>query len=163
MTPGVYRPVAATVRPVQTSRNRGRVPPEQVTLRTGDRVRVEVLADQTGYVTLFNVGPSGDLSLLYPDAPPAGGAAPTVWANQPLNVLGVEMQPPAGRERLFAVWSRRPLTLPLAQLHGAVTQGEVPLSSPYRATRNMVKVKQSVEALAPGEWHAVVLEVDHEG
>jgi serine/threonine protein kinase len=163
MTPGVYRPVAATVRPVQTSRNMARVPPEQVTLKTGDRVRVEVLADQTGYVTLFNVGPTGDLSLLYPDALPAPGAPPTVWANQPLHVLDVQMQPPAGRERLFAVWSRRPLTLPLAQLHGAVTQGEVPPSSPYRATRNMVKVKQSVAALPPGEWHALVLEVDHEG
>jgi hypothetical protein len=161
-TPGVYRPVAATVRPVPTSRNMGRVPPEQVTLKTGDRVRVEVQADQTGHVTVFNVGPSGDLSLLYPDAPPAPGAPPTVWANQPLHVLDVEMQPPAGRERLFAVWSRRPLTLPLAQLHGAVMQGEGPLSSPYRATRNMVKLKQSVEALPPGEWQAVVLEVDHE-
>jgi serine/threonine-protein kinase len=164
MTPGVYGPVATTVRPVQASRNMKKVPPpEQVALRTGDRVRVEVLADQTGYVTMFNVGPSGDLSLLYPDVPPAPGAAPTVWANQPLNVLDVEMQPPAGRERLFAVWSRRPLALPLAQLHGAVTQGEVPPSAPYRATRNMVKVKQSVVALPPGEWHAVVLEVNHEG
>jgi len=162
MTPGVYRPVAATVRPVHLSRNMGRVsPPEQVTLKTGDRVRVEVLTDQTGYVTVFNVGPSGDLSLLYPEASAAPGAPPMVWANQPLNVLDVEMQPPAGRERLFAVWTRRPLPLQPAQLQGIADRGEMPASSPYQATRNMVKMKQSVEAMPPGEWHAVVLELDH--
>jgi hypothetical protein len=161
MTPGVYRPVAATVRTVRATRNMARVPKEEVTLKTGDRVRVEAMADQTGYVTVFNVGPSGDLNLLYPDALQTSGTPPTVQANQPLHVLDVQMQPPAGRERLFAVWSRSPLTLPLAQLHSAVTRDEVPLSAPYRATRNMVKVKQSVEALPSGEWHAVALELDH--
>jgi CHAT domain-containing protein/tetratricopeptide (TPR) repeat protein len=38
-----------------------------------------------------------------------------------------------------------------------VTWGEALPSVPYRATRNMVKMKQSVEALLPGEWHAVVV------
>jgi hypothetical protein len=32
-----------------------------------------------------------------------------------------------------------------------------------QATRKMVKVKQSVEKLSPGEWHAVVLELEHLG
>ena len=60
------------------------------------------------------------------------------------------------------MWTRRPLPLQAAQLQGIADRGEVPASSPYRATRNMVKMKQSVEALWPDEWHAVVLEVDHE-
>jgi serine/threonine protein kinase len=162
--PDTYRPVATRgARPDSLTRNMKKVPrpPEQVPLRTDDRVRIEVLADQTGYVTVFNVGPTGDLNLLFPDEPVAAGAAPTVWANQPLHVLDVEMQPPAGRERLFAVWSARPLMLSLEQLHGAVQKGEVPLSPSYQATRNMVKVKQSVAQLPAGEWHAVVLEVEH--
>jgi hypothetical protein len=161
--PNDYRPVAARgARLDPLARNMKRVPPppEQVPLRTGDRVRVEVLADRTGYVTVFNVGPTGDLNLLFPDEP-AAGAGPTAWANQPLQVPDVELQPPAGRERLFAVWSRRPLALSLEQLHGAVARGEVPLSEAYRATRNMVKVKQSVAQLPRGEWQAVVLELDH--
>src|SRR5262249_38509259 len=162
--PDVYRPVATRgARPDALARNMKRVPPppEQVPLRTGDRVRIEVLADRTGYVTVFNVGPTGDLNLLFPDAPPSADAAPTIWANQPLRVLDVELQPPAGRERLFAVWSSRPLTLPLEQLHGAVERGEVPVSGAYRATRSMVRVKQAVAALRAAEWHAAVLEVAH--
>jgi hypothetical protein len=63
-------------------------------------VRVEVLADREGYVTVFNVGPSGDLNLLYLDAPPAPEAPPTLCASQPLHVLDVELRPPTGRERL---------------------------------------------------------------
>jgi hypothetical protein len=162
--PNDYRPVLARgARPDPLARNLKRVPPppEQVPLRTGDRVRVEVLADQTGYVTVFNVGPTGDLNLLFPDEPPAAGAGPTAWVNQPLQVLDVELQPPAGRERLIAVWSRRPLALSLEQLHGAVARGEVPPWEAYQATRNMVKVKQSVAQLPRGEWQAVVLELEH--
>ena len=42
--------------------------PDQVRLRTGDRVRVEVSANRPGFLTVFNVGPTGNLNLLYPDA-----------------------------------------------------------------------------------------------
>lgn len=162
--PDTYRVLATRgARPDPVTRSMKKVPPspDQVALRTGDRVRVEVLADQTGYVTVFNVGPSGDLNLLFPDEPPTTATPATIWANQPLHVLDVEMHPPAGRERLFAIWSRRPLSLSLEQIHGAVTKGEVSLSGAYQATRNMVKVKQSVAQLPPGEWQAVVVELDH--
>lgn len=55
------------------------------------------------------------------------------------------------------------MPLRCGQLHGAVARGGVPLSGAYPATRNMVKVKQSVAQLPLGEWHAAVLEVEHQG
>ena len=73
------------------------------------------------------------------------------------------MTPPAGRERLFAVWTRQPLPLRLDQLHSLVERkhGDSPASRPYVATRDMKRVQQSVQQLRPEDWHAVVLELDH--
>ena len=62
--------VAATARARETaSRDMKRAPrePDQISLRTGDRVRIEVVADQPGYIAVFNIGPGGNLNLLYPD------------------------------------------------------------------------------------------------
>jgi serine/threonine protein kinase len=162
--PDTYQPVAAThPQPDRLKRNMKKVPrlPQQVRLRTGDRVRIEVSADRAGFVTVFNVGPTGDLNLLYPEETPTAASPPNIQAHQPLHVVDVEMEPPTGRERLFALWTRQPLPLSPEQLQDLAAQGAVPGSSPYRATRNMVRVKQSVQRLHPEDWHAVVLEVDH--
>jgi serine/threonine protein kinase len=155
-----YQPMATThAAPAPATRNLTKVPPRpgRVTLRTGDQVRVEVLADRAGHVTVFNVGPSGDLTLLYPGDVPA---TPLV-AGRALDILNVELTPPAGRERLVAVWSRVPLKLPLNQLL-RLTQGDPgPVSRSYRATRNLERVRAAVQQLPPGDWHATVLELDH--
>jgi hypothetical protein len=139
-------------------------PPDQVRLRTGDRVRIEVLADRPGYLTVFNVGPTGTLNLLYPDGDPQHPSPlRPIEPNRPLHILDVEMTPPTGRERLFAVWTRRPLPLRLDQLHGLVERGAQPASRPYRATRDMKRVQQSLADLDRQDRHAVVLELDHVG
>ena len=97
-------------------------PPDQVRLRTGERVRIEVVADKKGYVTVFNVGPTGNMNLLYPDADLQPDSEPRpIEPYRPLHILDVEMTPPAGRERLFAVWSRQPLRV--EQLAGLADQG----------------------------------------
>ena len=80
-----------------------------------------------------------------------------------LQVVDVEMTPPAGRERLIAVWTRRPLPLRLEQLPSLVEGGDLPGSRPYRATRDMRRVQQSLEGLDRNDRHAVVLELDHAG
>src|SRR5260370_5836674 len=62
---GGYQKVAATKpKPRGLSRDMKKVPsaPEQVGLRTGDRVRIEVVADRKGYFTVLNVGPTGNLN-----------------------------------------------------------------------------------------------------
>jgi hypothetical protein len=73
----------------------------------------------------------------------------------------VALTPPAGDERLFAVWSRVPLPLPLKDLVHMVQGGQEPVSPSYRATRNMERVQASVQQLRPEDWTAVVLELDH--
>jgi serine/threonine-protein kinase len=99
---GVYEPVATT-RPGldPTTRDMKKVPrpPQQAHLRTGDWVRIEVRADRDGFLTVFDVGPTGNLNVLYPDElPTAAGSYARVNAHQPLHILDVEMIPPAGRE-----------------------------------------------------------------
>jgi serine/threonine protein kinase len=140
-------------------------PPEQVRFRTGDRVRIEAVCNRPGFLTVFNVGPTGNLSLLYPDESELGGTfpAPPVRPNQTLQIHDVEMTPPAGRERLFAVWSRRPLPLRLDRLQSLVeTKGKkTPASRPYVATRDMKRVRQSVEGLPADDWTAVSVELEH--
>jgi serine/threonine protein kinase len=162
---GRYEPVATThPQPDRLTRDMKRVPkaPDQVRLRTRERVHIDVVADRAGYLIVFNVGPEGHLNLLYPETLSAGAPA-LVEAHRPLDIPDVEMTPPAGRERLFAVWSRQPLSLHLGQLHSLVEPagGDSPASQPYVATRDMKRVQQSVELLRPEDWHAVVLELDH--
>jgi hypothetical protein len=78
-----------------------------------------------------------------------------------LQIVDVALTPPAGSERLFAVWSRVPLSLDrVLRLAGGEGVG---VSRPYRATRNMERVQQSVKELRREDWHAVVLELDHSG
>jgi serine/threonine protein kinase len=161
----LYERVATThPQPDRLTRDMKRVPkaPDQVRLRTGERVRVEAVADRPGYLTVFNVGPAGHLNLLYPETL-SPDAPVRVEGHRPLNISDVELTSPAGRERLFAVWSRQPLSLRLDQLHGLVegmNEGSPP-SRPYVATRDMKRVQQSVQQLKPEEWHAVVLALDH--
>lgn len=135
-----------------TLRDLKRVPddPDRVTLRTGDRARIEVVCDREGYVTVFNVGPAGTFNLLYPD-----DLARTEKhsGRSPLRVVNVLLTPPAGRERLYAVWSR----VPLSREH--LTD----LGRPGVAVRDVQRVQEAVEQLQPEDWHAVLLVLDHQG
>lgn len=131
--------------------------PDQIQLRMGDRIRVQVQADRDGYVTVFNIGPTGNFHLLCPVQAPGAAAAQWLRANEPLDVLEVSVTPPAGRERLAAVWTRAPL-LP-DQLHNLAGQWGAFVSQPYRATRDLVRVQQSVQQLSREDWRAVVVEL----
>jgi serine/threonine protein kinase len=158
-----FVPVAATKPPSERFlRDLQRVPPspDQVLLRTGDRVRLEVLADQPGFVVVFNVGPTGNLNLLYPIGTD-GGKTPRLEANRPLHILDVELTPPAGRERLVAIWSREPLPLQLEELLGLAERDEALPSVAYRATRDMVRVQQSLRTIRPEDRRTLVLELGH--
>jgi serine/threonine protein kinase len=135
--------------------------PERVDLRTGDRLRIEVTTDRDGYVTVFNVGPTGNLNLLYPMEQASAERSSAVPAGRPLHILDIELTPPAGRERLFALWTRIPLALRLDELRGLAERGEFPISGAYRATRDMERVQESVQRLEPADWQAVVLELNH--
>jgi serine/threonine protein kinase len=162
------------VRPLQTvapqpprqpvvTRDMKRVPPlpQRVPLSTGDRVLVELCADSTGYATVFNVGPTGNLNLLYPEILPEAGAAPNIKAGVCLPIGDVVLTPPEGLERLIAIWSRRPLPLRVADLQGLVDQPALSQSRPYVVTRDMLRIQESLQQLPSAEWRAIALELDH--
>jgi len=160
---GVWQPVAATTQkagPVRRDIKKVPQQPGRVRLRTGERVRIEVTADREGFVTVFNVGPTGNLNLLYPDEPTGRGAPPDVRAGQPLHVLDAVLEPPAGRERLFAVWTRQPLPLSPGQLHG-LAEGQESGPRSYHATRDLKKVKEAVRQEPSGERRVVAVELEH--
>jgi serine/threonine protein kinase len=153
-----FTPVAVTHPPPSGAlRDVKRVPlpPDSLGVRTGDRLRIEVTADRPGHVSVVNVGPAGQVNLLYPED--FGGAVPPpVGSYRPLHVEGLELTPPAGRERLFAVWSRTPLDWP--ELLGLVDPAQCP--GLYRATRAMDRLRASVRR-RPEDRHVVILELDH--
>ncbi len=114
--------------------------PDRVTLHTGDRVRVSVVADRPGHVVVFNVGPTGRLNLILPTMTTDG---------RPIPPVEVELTPPAGRERLVALWTRDPLPIE--------DRGE------KDATRAMGRVEEALGQLPAEAREAVVLELDHRG
>jgi hypothetical protein len=75
--------------------------------------------------------------------------------------MDLELAPPVGRERLFALWTRKPLPLRPDELLSVAERGELPLSGPARATRDVKRVQEAVQQLQPEEWHATVLELNH--
>src|SRR5262249_5762492 len=101
-SPGNHVLVGSTHPSPTTLRDLKRVPDDadRVTLRTGDRARIEVISDRDGYLTVFNVGPAGTFNLLYPDDLTIATVQP---ARTALRVANVVLTPPAGRERVYAV------------------------------------------------------------
>jgi hypothetical protein len=130
--------------------------PDRVTLRTGDRVRVDVTADREGYVTVFNVGPTGNLNLLYPDDPQVKRTRPDIIPGRPLHVLDIELVPPIGRERVFAVWSREPLANLTTRIVSLIQSANQ--SRPYNSTRDLKRIREAAEQVGLQDCHVVVLE-----
>jgi serine/threonine protein kinase len=154
-----WRPVVATQPPTDSlRRDIRRVPPRpaQARVRTGEPLRLEVEADRPGHMAVFNVGPTGNLNLLYPMT--EYGDASTVAAGRAVRINDLVLAPPAGRERLFAVWSSRPLPVSERELL-SLTEGEGSKAS--RSTRDIVRVRHAVDVSAE-ECRAVVLELEHE-
>lgn len=140
--PTGFQPVASTQPLPCVLRDLRRVPPDpdRVRLSTGDRIRIELLSDRSGHIILFNLGPQGGVNLLYPHADNETGV---ISAGSALQVLDVELTPPAGRERIYALWSKHPL----ARSTGAL--------------RDLKRIEEKLAPLTRDQWHAVLLELDH--
>jgi serine/threonine protein kinase len=152
--PHTYVPLA-TARPrARAVRDVVLVPdePERAEVRTGDRLRIAVEVDLPGYLTVFNVGPTGPFNALYP---PARSVPLPVSPGRPLRIGETVLTPPCGSERLVAVWSRESLTVPLEQVLDRASPG------PTRATRDISLLEESVSELPFGDWHAAVVELEH--
>jgi serine/threonine protein kinase len=137
-----------------------RVPPGpgRARVQTGEALRLEVEADRPGYLAIYNVGPTGNLDLLYPVS--EYGDKPVVQAGQVVRIDDLELQPPAGRERMFAVWSSRPLPLSVSELQSIAEGNEG--SKGCRSSRDIVRVHRALEEMGPEGRGVAVLEVEHE-
>jgi serine/threonine protein kinase len=158
-----YVPVAPAPPARAVLRDMKRVPPQpdRIPLRTGDRVRLEVRAGQDGFLTVCNVGPQGHVNLLYPHPQAGESATAAIAGQQPLQIEDIQLTPPAGREHVFAVWSRTPLGLNRVVKEAEGEGGAV--SRAYRATRVLERMHEMLGMLSAGDWQAVVVELDHQG
>jgi serine/threonine-protein kinase len=160
VAPGRWQVVAATHRSYALERDIRKVPRQagKVNLLTGDAVRVEVQSSSDGFLTLFNVGPTGNLNLLYPDDPPGPESPPDIHAGESLHILDLELQPPAGRERLFALWTERPLLLSLERMQSLA---EKAADRSYLSSRDLLRLRQALQAGEPGECRVALVELEH--
>ena len=164
LRPTFYQPVATTrLSSATMSRDMKKIatPSGQVRLCTGDRVRIEVNADRQGFILIFNVGPTGQLNLLYPDEPTPAVPMLPIDAHTPLNVLEVEMTPPAGREQLFALWCTKPrLFSPQELLRLGKGEG---LSHPRQlgSDPSLGQDADPLQQLPWGPWFLTTLELNH--
>jgi serine/threonine protein kinase len=140
------------------TRDLKKVPPSpgRITLRTGERIQLELAIEEPGYIIAFNVGPTGNLNLLIPNDPSEN----TRMERGTFTVLEAELTPPAGKERVVAVWSRDPLPLRLDELAGLV-KGEYATPAPYRVTRDLKRVDNAVTSLSPEAVSTASVELDH--
>ncbi|HTU20806.1 MAG TPA: serine/threonine-protein kinase [Gemmataceae bacterium] len=156
-----WRPVASTQPPTDSlRRDIRRVPPRpaQARVRTGEPLLLEVEADRPGYLAVFNVGPTGNLNRLYPLI--EYGDAPTDEASRPVRIDDLVLSPPAGRERMFAVWSSTPLPVSIKELRSIAEEDGGSTAS--RSSRDIVRVRQAVEETSPAKCRVEVLELEHE-
>ena len=135
-------------------------------VRTKDEISIQVSASQPGYVTVFNITPAGELSVLYPpellDEP---SPPPPTPADQPIHVMDVALTPPAGAERLYAVWNARARNLGEYQLRETgPCAGELPAHGSTRVVTRSTRSydePQGSDQLA-GNWIVAALELDHQ-
>lgn len=145
--------------PSPQQRDIRRVPPQPARSRvqTGEPLRLEVEADRSGYLAVFNVGPTGNLNLLYPVL--EFGDSPLAEAGKVVRIDDLVLSPPSGKERLFAVWSHTPLPVSAREL--AILAKDETDSPASRSCRDIVRVRHATEEAA-SERRVVVLEVEHD-
>jgi len=156
---GRYEAVTSVIPKTVPTRDIKRVPKPapSVPLRTGDTIAVEVVADRTGYLVVFNIGPTGNLDLLHPEMMPPAGSSPNVQAGERLWIDGLVISEPAGRERLFAVWSAKALALASEELRDVAEPPKAVV-----ATRDIRRVQQAVSQMPATDRLVEVIELDHE-
>jgi hypothetical protein len=100
-----------------------------------------------------------DLTLLHP-SPDGQGAATAVPAGQTVRIGDVKVSPPAGTERMIAVWRREVPPLSLAELARQAGEDAV-VSRGYRAMRNPALVDEAVQGLHAEDQEEAVVELEH--
>jgi hypothetical protein len=140
--------------------------PPMICLRDGDSIRLTVNAGASGYLFLLNLGPTGNLTVLVPNADLGEGriapGQPLVFP--PIDGGHIEVRPPGGVERIIALWTRsKPAFDPVALFERWVAKEARPEHpSGYLATRQLVYVAKGINDLAADDVAWCVVAVDHQ-
>jgi serine/threonine protein kinase len=155
----VFRPVALEAQPVEPARNMELVPePAPVApVRTGDLVRLEVTADADGYLTVLNLGSSGELKVVFPNPVARDNR---LHAGQAQRVT-VRLTPPAGTDRAAVIWTEQPGALAPAEWRERIEAGQVASLPPAESSRGMEFVLHEAGEQTGGGWAACVVAVSH--
>jgi hypothetical protein len=130
-------------------------------LHTGDRVRIDSVADANGHLTVLLLGSAGGLEVVLPRPT----AADNFFAARQQYRLLLRLAPPAGRERVLVLWSRQDVRRPDREwLRWLERRGEDLFRAaprPTRAVRRLEVEGEGRSAPPEGSWRAVVVPLDH--
>jgi hypothetical protein len=131
--------------------------------RTGDRVRLDSMADADGHLTVLLLGSAGALEVVLRRP----GTEDNFFAARQRHRLLLRLAPPAGQERVLVIWSRQDVRRSdRAWQQWLERRGEELFPSgprPERAVRGVVVEGEGRSAPPQGSWRAVVIMLDHAG
>jgi hypothetical protein len=154
-----FRPVSCEAGSDASSRDLEHVPEPvpTVEVRTGDLLRFEVTADADGYLTVLNLGSSGELTVLFPNPLARENRVRAGQAHR----LTVKLTPPAGSDRAAFIWTRHPSTLTLAGWRDRIAAGQMTAVPPQESTRGMDFVLHEATEQPKDVWAAAVVTMSH--
>jgi tRNA A-37 threonylcarbamoyl transferase component Bud32 len=155
----VFRPVACERQVLEPTRNFDFVPEPApaASVRTGDLLRLEVTADADGYLTVLNLGSSGELEVVFPNPLARDNR---IQAGRP-HRLTVKLTPPPGTDRAAIIWTRHPSDLTPAGWRNRIETGQVAAVPPRESVRGMDFVLHEAAEQPGDNWTASVVTVSH--
>jgi hypothetical protein len=155
----VFRPVPCQVARSEPAKDRNMVPePAPVAaVRTGQLVRLEVAADADGYLTVLNLGSSGQLRVLFPNPVALDNR---IRPGRP-HTLTVKLTPPPGTDRAAVIWTRLPSALSLAEWRQCIEAGKPAVLPPPESSRGMDLVLHQAGEQPADAWTAAVVAIAH--
>jgi serine/threonine protein kinase len=155
----VFRPIACDVGHAAHARDLEPVaePAPVTVVRTGQLVRLEVTADADGYLTVLNLGSSGNLHVLFPNPLARDNR---IHAGRP-HRLTVKLTPPTGTDRAAVLWTRGPSALSPAEWRERIEAGLPAALPPEESARGMDLVLHEADGQPADAWTAAVVTITH--
>jgi serine/threonine protein kinase len=155
----VFRPVAAETQAIEPNRETEYVPQAApvASVRTGDLVRLDVTADANGYLTVLNLGSSGELKVLFPNPLARDNR---IWAGR-AHRLTLKLTPPDGTDRAAVIWTSQPNRMTMAEWRSRIEAGQMAAAPPEEATRGMDFVLHEASEQPADAWTASVVAITH--